>query len=467
MNKTIKKVITALFIIGVFSAIEPISCTTAAYAADDEIYLRNVAIDGENIDLSKSKTSYSVDLTKSTEEVVIMVATEDDGDVVIIDGDDVKDFDEYSSKKYKATLGLEEGKNTVQIKVEDKNGENERTYNLTLDRGGKNSEDDIYLDKISLSDGNISFAPDQTSYDVDVISSVSKIVVQAKPENEDYKVEIDGDEVDEDDNYKKTVYLADGKNEISIVITDDNDNEREYTLNINRGGATSSTIIGKIDNKQDPIYLDDIIVNDVYTNNFNEQVTMYELNVKEDVDNIIVKAPPEDDESVVRINGDRGDTKYRKRVYLDKGKNIIEIKVSNEDQYDKDEDEYEERIYKLVVYRGTSEGSANTAVPKFNQWISINGRWQYNDALGNPLKNTWFYDKTNEKKYYLQGDGYMATGWLYNNGEWYYLDESGAMQTGWIKDINGKYYYLYSSGEMAKNTIINGYKIGENGAWIS
>lgn len=40
------------------------------------------------------------------------------------------------------------------------------------------------------------------------------------------------------------------------------------------------------------------------------------------------------------------------------------------------------------------------------------------------------------------------------------------MQTGWIKDFNGKYYYLNSNGAMAYSTIVDGYKLGANGARI-
>jgi glucan-binding YG repeat protein len=39
------------------------------------------------------------------------------------------------------------------------------------------------------------------------------------------------------------------------------------------------------------------------------------------------------------------------------------------------------------------------------------------------------------------------------------------MLTGWILD-GGKYYYLYPDGSMASDTIINGYKVGSDGAWI-
>ena len=499
MNKNLKRIIASTLVISAFSAIEPAKylnlMTTKAYASsDDDIYLKSITVDGESVSLSKSKTSYTMNVSKSTDEVTIKVRTDDDDDVVTIDGDNAEDFDEDGTGRYKTTVDLDEGNNTFKITVEDEDGDNERTYTLKIDRGGKKSEDDVYLDKISLSEGNISFSQDKTSYNIDVLSSVSKIVVQAKPEDEDYTVEIEGDEVDDDDNYKKTVYLANGKNEISIVVTDDDDNEREYTLTINRGGTTTSTDNGKIDNDQDSIYLDDLILDDGDIGlNFKEKVTSYEVDVKEDYDSIIVKASPEDEDYIVRINGDKADSKYRKRVYLDKGKNVIKIKVSNEDDYDSDDDDYEERTYTLIVYRGTSQGSANNSVSnntnttsKSNQWVSINGRWQYNDSLGNPLKNTWFYDRNYNKNYYLQSDGYMATGWINNNGTWYYLDGSGTMQTGWkqinsnwyyldnsgkmktgwFKDIDEKYYFLNYTGEMFTNTIVDGYKIGSNGAWI-
>ena len=42
---------------------------------------------------------------------------------------------------------------------------------------------------------------------------------------------------------------------------------------------------------------------------------------------------------------------------------------------------------------------------------------------------------------------------------------SGAMKTGWLND-GGNWYYLNTSGEMLSNTIVNGYKLGTNGAWV-
>ena len=60
----------------------------------------------------------------------------------------------------------------------------------------------------------------------------------------------------------------------------------------------------------------------------------------------------------------------------------------------------------------------------------------------------------------------MKTGWLNDNGTWYYLNSNGSMKTGWLLDTDGNWYYLQSNGAMAKNTTVDGYKLGSNGAWI-
>jgi glucan-binding YG repeat protein len=66
--------------------------------------------------------------------------------------------------------------------------------------------------------------------------------------------------------------------------------------------------------------------------------------------------------------------------------------------------------------------------------------------------------------------GAMKTGWQNIGGTWYYLNPisngaMGAMKTGWIDD-NGTWYYCNSSGAMLADTVVNGYVLGKNGAWI-
>jgi hypothetical protein len=115
-------------------------------------------------------------------------------------------------------------------------------------------------------------------------------------------------------------------------------------------------------------------------------------------------------------------------------------------------------------------------------WKYINNQWFLADYLGN-IQTGWRQE--NGVWYFLNNDGAMATGWhqdsgtwyLLNNnggmitgwqlvgGKWYLLHTNGAMATGWQKS-NGTWYYLYSDGSMASDTVIDGYKVDSNGAWI-
>ena len=96
-------------------------------------------------------------------------------------------------------------------------------------------------------------------------------------------------------------------------------------------------------------------------------------------------------------------------------------------------------------------------------WLNDNGTWYYLQSNG-AMKTGWLND--NGTWYYLQSNGAMKTGWLNDNGTWYYLQSNGAMKTGWLEDTDGNWYYLQSNGAMAKNTTIDGYRLGSNGAWI-
>ncbi len=204
--------------------------------------------------------------------------------------------------------------------------------------------------------------------------------------------------------------------------------------------------------------------------NFDGDTTSYNIQVSDDQEDVEIKARPESEKYNVNINGfiANDDNKYKKDIHLQYGLNVIKIVVTDSD--------YRIRTYTLNITRGSAAGQnvstgANAAQTnldsniKVNQWIQVNGIWHYNDSTGNPLKNTWYYDRSYGKYYYLKEDGAMATQWMYLNGSWYYLGQDGGMKTGW-QYINGKYYYLQGDGSMAKNTQIEGYKLGADGAWI-
>ena len=57
----------------------------------------------------------------------------------------------------------------------------------------------------------------------------------------------------------------------------------------------------------------------------------------------------------------------------------------------------------------------------------------------------------------------VSASWRQNSKGWWYTVDSSA--TGWMK-IDGKWYYFYSDGYMAHDTIIDGFKLGSDGAWV-
>ncbi|MGG7203213.1 cell wall-binding protein [Clostridium butyricum] len=74
----------------------------------------------------------------------------------------------------------------------------------------------------------------------------------------------------------------------------------------------------------------------------------------------------------------------------------------------------------------------------------------------------WIQDSTG---WWYSNQTSWSIGWQMINEKWYYFDNNGYMQIGWIQ-TDGKWYYMYEDGSMAKDTCINGYKLGSNGAWI-
>lgn len=340
----------------------------------------------------------------------------------------------------------------------------------------------LLLDGISLSDGEIDFSPDVKSYTVKVKKNVDDVDIRVSPQGSDKKIKvtIDGNVVDESDDYKYNVELDKGDNVFLVRIQSKSNPEKEetYTLNIRRSTSTSDQ-----SDLPDDIYLDYLLVGTEEVELSKDKLE-YTVNVGEFTEEIKIKAEPEHDSYEVKINNEelKTNSNYKKTVSLNKGENIFKIKLKDDDDV---------RIYTIKVNRGkvstidtnaevgstsnnlsgtdtviSSGNTGNTAgVPQVDnslkpqQWVQVNGKWQYNDSMGNPIKNAWFLEKSSAKYYFLQPDGFRATGWLNNNNHWYYLDNNGEMQTGW-KFVDGEWYLLDTSGEM---------KIGwfqdSNGEW--
>ncbi|MCE5221769.1 MAG: cadherin-like beta sandwich domain-containing protein [Clostridium sp.] len=323
-----------------------------------------------------------------------------------------------------------------------------------------------------------------------------------------------GEYIDIDETYAN-IYLRTYKSEDAYKEAYDDgdvtDCEQTYVIHVKKPVVSSDE-----EDDKEYAYLRSIYLSDGNVD-FTKDKYYYDVNVDEDVNEILVRATPEDDDDLVEINGksvEEADN-YEKTISLDKGNNTIKIYVEDDD---------DDETYTLNIYRGksstsTTQTSTSTTsgtqtftiqseTNKFNAWQRVNGKWKYIDGTGEALKNKWWFDKNTGKNYYLKEDGTMSTGWFNDNsnwyyfnengemktgwicldknwyylsksgvmqlgwledssGNWYYLDNNGAMKTGWIENSDGKWYYLDSTGKMVKDTTINGSHLDSEGVLIN
>ena len=132
--------------------------------------------------------------------------------------------------------------------------------------------------------------------------------------------------------------------------------------------------------------------------NFSKMETSYNVNVNDSIEEILVRATPEDIDYLVDINESSvtDNDNYEKTVKLNKGNNIITIYVQGDDDH---------KTYTLNIFRGdaianltTSTASANEVTTnknkgtqnlknknydnKTNTWKKVNGKFKYLDGTG-------------------------------------------------------------------------------------
>ncbi|WP_238898824.1 cadherin-like beta sandwich domain-containing protein [Clostridium sp. YIM B02500] len=424
MNKNLKKIVAIALAIGAISAVAPATninfLTTKAYASSDDD--TNDETELESLQL----------LTESGSKIKLYESSSYDSDDKV-DADDVEPDGKYYAKT---------SADTISIDIDGPSSKYVRVFKGTSDSTkGKKISSDISLDGDSTTTLTVRVYDEEPDDDV-------------RYEDDDYsseytiKVKCTADSSDSDDE-------------------DSSDSSDDY----------------------DDIYLDRLSV-DGQSISLSKSKVEYTYNVSSDTDEVTIKATPEDEDYDVTIDGDSvdDDDKYKSDVDLDKGENKIKIELEDGD---------DERVYTLIINRGgtssttgsttnTASGSPSSATDVSatvkNKWVQVGGNWQYKDAAGNTVKNTWVQNyfvqadgnmatgwlNYSGKWYYLGSDGARKTGWQQAGGKWYYLDSEGAMQTGWVRDLgSGKYYYLNSDGSMAYNTMIGKYKLGSDGAWIN
>lgn len=110
----------------------------------------------------------------------------------------------------------------------------------------------------------------------------------------------------------------------------------------------------------------------------------------------------------------------------------------------------------------------------FNGWYFLRADGNTYYFLDGDLQKDKFINE-NEIINYVNKNGKRVVGWtqITSNGitNWYHFNSSKleGMSKGWFKDgivKSSKWYYFNEDGTMAHDTIVDGCKLGSDGAWI-
>ena len=75
-------------------------------------------------------------------------------------------------------------------------------------------------------------------------------------------------------------------------------------------------------------------------------------------------------------------------------------------------------------------------------------------------------EDSNGVPYLFQGDLGARPGWYLDETVWYYTQPDFTLaHLGWLQ-IDGVWYYFGADGQLAVDTVIDGYYVDTNGAWI-
>ena len=88
-------------------------------------------------------------------------------------------------------------------------------------------------------------------------------------------------------------------------------------------------------------------------------------------------------------------------------------------------------------------------------WAKIDGSWYYFDQNGY-MQTGWLYDEDYQAWFYLDSSGAMRTGWVYVDGYYYYMDSSGQMLLGW-QLIDGDWCYFNTTDQLPEGAMFTGW----------
>lgn len=250
--------------------------------------LSSLTVDGATIDFNSGTTTYSVTVN-SDKTNIKATATNSNAKV---EGLGEKQLN-YGDNKFDIVVTSETG-----IR---------KTYTININRPDNRSKENN-LSALALSNGEINFEENKTTYEINIDASTTAITATAK----DSKAKVEGLGVKD---------LKYGVNKFEIVVTAENGSKKTYTINVNRK-----------DNRDADHYLSELSVSVGEKIEFNKYKIYYTVMVSNDVTEATITAKAKSEKAKVEGAG---------KKQLNEGENIFKIKVTAENQSSK---EYEVKI---------------------------------------------------------------------------------------------------------------------------
>lgn len=425
MNRRIKKMAYVITAIITFSEVQPLInfdfLMTAAYASSYSLSdIKLETSGGSDIDLYENDNyTKKLDNSKSIKDTYYAKLSSDRSKIIFrTSGSDgiIKIFKDHSSKVYDDgdSIPVLTGKTTFRVRSyssydPENSNDYKDEYRIIIKRYTSEEEQEIrdddqgniYLQKLELDYGDIPIGFDRKkpNYNAKVDYDVKSISIKAEPEDGATTVKINNITVDENDDYKKMVSLNKGDNVIKISLSQDEEEERIYTINITRLESVGETSEAANNNG---------------ANTANDNGDKIENN----------------NSSENNVTDTRNPNKW--------------VKVSDKWRYN---DSFGNPIKNTWYYDNNNRKNYyfNNDGDMVTGWINLNNSWYYlsNDGA---METGW--KMIGGKWYYLNYNGKMQTGWFKDiDGKYYYLDQwTGAM----VHDTTINGYKLGSNGVWKK-----------------
>lgn len=321
--------------------------------------LKALSVSGYTISpsFSASTTSYSINVPAGTSSVTINATANHSAARVSGTG--------------KVNLSSDKTNATVKVTAEDGTVKN---YTVTINREAAQpspspsqnvKSSDATLKSLDVSGYTLSpsFKSSTTSYSIKVANSVTGLNIDAVANHAKATVNVSG-------NNDWVV----GNNTVTIKVTAEDGTVKNYTLNVNREAAASTTTPSAPIKKSSDNYLKSLVINSTHDISmpFDKNVTNYNITVPNEVADLDFKANKNHSKAYVTITGDG--------VLSTDTVNVIQIKVTAEDG--------SIRIYTLNVTRSAFKSKAylkdlrvnngvltpNFSSEVFDYNVSVNGK---------------------------------------------------------------------------------------------